>query len=149
MVKAQQIHELVDRIVAKFHPDRVILFGSYAYGKPTTNSDVDILVVMPLNGKKPVHQEAEISLAVHGGFPMDLIVQSPERLQQRIEMNDFFLREIIEKGKILYDSAHETRKSGLTMRRVISPAFSVTCALESLSIMMERASTPNSARRST
>jgi predicted nucleotidyltransferase len=107
MVKAKQIQELVERIVRGFHPERVILFGSYAYGKPTADSDVDILVVMPLNGKKPVRQEAEIALAVHGGFPMDLIVQSPERLKQRIEMNDFFLREIAEKGKVLYDSAHE------------------------------------------
>src|SRR5882724_2776820 len=107
MVKAKQIDELVDKIVFNFHPERVILFGSYAYGKPTEDSDVDILVVMALNGKKPVRQEAEITLAVHGGFPMDLIVQSPERLKQRLEMKDLFLREITEKGKVLYDSAHE------------------------------------------
>jgi predicted nucleotidyltransferase len=107
MVNAKQIHDLVDRIVCKFQPERVILFGSYAYGKPTKDSDVDILVVMPLNGKKAVRQEAEIALAVHGGFPMDLIVQSPERLKQRLEMNDYFLREITEKGKVLYDSAHQ------------------------------------------
>lgn len=106
MVEPHQIHELVARIVRKFHPERVILFGSYAYGKPTEDSDVDILVVMPLNGKKPVRQEAEIALAVHGGFAMDLIVQSPERLQQRIEMEDFFLREITERGKVLYDAAY-------------------------------------------
>ena len=106
MVRPQQIRDLVDRIVRQFRPEQVILFGSYAYGNPTEDSDVDILVVMPLNGKKPVHQEAEIALAVHGGFPMDLIVQSPERLRQRIEMKDFFLREITEKGKVLYDSAH-------------------------------------------
>lgn len=88
-----------------FHPERVILFGSYAYGSPTEDSDVDILVVMPLDGKKATHQEAEIALAVHGGFPMDLIVQSPERLKQRIESKDAFIREITEKGRVLYDSA--------------------------------------------
>ena len=107
MVESRQIREVVDKIVRMFHPERVILFGSYAYGNPTEDSDVDILVVMPLNGKKPVRQEAEVVLAVHGGFPMDLIVQSPERLKQRIEMQDIFIREIIEKGKVLYDSAHQ------------------------------------------
>ena len=51
MVNEQTIQDLCNRIVQDFQPDRIILFGSYAYGNPTPDSDVDILVVLPFEGK--------------------------------------------------------------------------------------------------
>ncbi len=101
MIDAAQIRQVSEEIARRFQPERIILFGSYAYGTPTEDSDVDLLVVMPFAGR-PVAKAIEIESHLHAPFPMDLIVYTPERLQQRIAMQDFFLREITEKGKVLY-----------------------------------------------
>lgn len=105
MVTQEAIRELSDRIVREFHPERIILFGSYAYGTPNEDSDVDLLIVMPFEGSQ-TKKASEIRLAVHPGFPIDLIVRTPETLQQRLAQEDFFLREITEKGKLLYEAPH-------------------------------------------
>ncbi len=102
MITPAQIQRVSDEIARKFQPDKIILFGSYAYGTPTENSDVDLLVVMPFEGRK-AKKATEIRLAVRGGFAMDLIPITPESLQYRIEIEDFFLREVVEKGKVLYE----------------------------------------------
>lgn len=103
MVKRQNIRSFVKQIVARFRPQRVILFGSYAYGKPTADSDVDLLVVMPHQGH-PAVQAAEIRQQIHAGFPLDLIVRSPENIRQRLAMGDYFIEDILEQGKILYEA---------------------------------------------
>ena len=103
MVTQEQIHALSDDIVEKFHPDRVILFGSYAYGTPTEDSDVDLLVVLPYEGRR-AEKALEIKSAVNAKFPLDLIPHPDSYLRERIELGDFFLREIVSKGKILYES---------------------------------------------
>jgi predicted nucleotidyltransferase len=103
MVKRENIRAFVKRVADEFHPKRVILFGSYAYGRPTPDSDVDLLVVMPHDGPAAV-QAAEIRKRVRAGFPMDLVVRSPEEIDRRLAMDDFFIREVIERGKPLYES---------------------------------------------
>ncbi len=105
MITAAQIQRVSDEIARKFQPERIILFGSYAYGTPTEDSDVDLLVVMPFEGRK-AKKATEIRLAVRAGFAMDLIPITPERLKERLAMNDFFLREITEKGEMLYAVDH-------------------------------------------
>ena len=102
MVKRQNIKAFVKKMAAQFHPQRVILFGSYAYGKPTADSDVDLLVVMPHEGH-PAVQAAEIRNRVRAGFPMDLVVRSPQEIQRRLAMGDFFISEIMERGQPLYE----------------------------------------------
>jgi len=104
MVKRQDIKTFVEQVAAQFHPQRVILFGSYAYGKPTADSDVDLLIVMPHEGP-PSLKAAEIRNQVRSGFPMDLVVRSPKEIQRRLTMGDFFIREIMERGKPLYEVA--------------------------------------------
>jgi len=84
--------------------DRFILFGSYAYGQPGADSDVDILVVMPARNQHA--QAVKIRLAVPAPFPMDLLVRTPKKMQQRLEEGDSFLREVVSRGKILYEKAH-------------------------------------------
>jgi len=103
MITLAQIRQVSDEIARRFQPERIILFGSYAYGIPTEDSDVDLLVIMPFEGKG-VKKSTEIDLAVHRGFPMDLIAITPQRLQERLTMEDFFLREVVEKGRVLYES---------------------------------------------
>ena len=103
MVAMRDIRAFARRIAEEFKPRRIILFGSYAYGKPTVDSDVDILVVMRSNGH-PVDQSLDIRSRFHPGFPLDLLVYSPDELRRRMAREDFFLREITERGKVLYDA---------------------------------------------
>ena len=101
MIDAEAIQKLSDQIVSEFHAERVILFGSYAYGSPTEDSDVDLLVIIPHENSGP-RKAAEILCKLLPPFPVDLIVRSPELVRQRLAWNDFFLREILERGKVLY-----------------------------------------------
>ena len=101
VTRRRHIRQFAQRIGAQFHPDRIILFGSYAYGTPHADSDVDLLVVMPT--RNPIGQAVKIRLAFPAPFPLDLLVRSPEMLAKRIEHEDWFLREIVTKGKVLYE----------------------------------------------
>ena len=103
MITSNQILSVADKIAKQFQPERIILFGSYAYGTPNEDSDVDLLVVMPFEGRT-ARQATEIRGAVRAGFPMDLIPITPEFLKHRLEIEDFFLREVVEKGKVLYEA---------------------------------------------
>jgi predicted nucleotidyltransferase len=105
MATIEQIRDVVRRIGEEFSPQRVILFGSYAYGKPTRDSDVDLLVITSFVGRS-VEKSVEIQLKVRPPFPVDLLVRTPEKIQERLEMGDCFMREILTKGKVLYEAAH-------------------------------------------
>ena len=91
-------------IAEEFYPDKIILFGSHAYGTPHEDSDVDLLVIMPARHQGA--QASRIRLALCAPFAMDLIVRTPETMKWRLEEGDSFLREIMSKGKILYEKAH-------------------------------------------
>lgn len=98
----QQIKEIVEQIAAKFHPEKIILFGSFATGTPSADSDVDLLVVMEHRGSSR-KQAVKIMTAIDYHTPLDLIVRSHKQLHQRIEAGDFFLKEILDKGKVVYE----------------------------------------------
>jgi predicted nucleotidyltransferase len=104
-ISLEEIYEVVQQIVDKFHPQSIILFGSYAYGQPEPWSDVDLLVIMdtPL---KEIDQAIEICRSIRCDFPIDLIVYKPENIKKRIDMGDFMLIEIVNKGKVLYERTH-------------------------------------------
>jgi predicted nucleotidyltransferase len=82
-------------------PERIILFGSHAYGEPTLDSDVDILVVLRFEGK-PWRKASEIRRNAPADFPLDLIVRTPEQLAERIAAGDPFFNEVAAKGRVLY-----------------------------------------------
>jgi len=103
MVAMKEIRALARRIARKFHPERVVLFGSYADGKPTPDSDVDILVVLPHKGRT-LDKAVEIRLAAAPTLPVDLIVRTPESVRRRMRMGDGFLSDILENGKVLYEA---------------------------------------------
>ncbi|PZR98409.1 MAG: hypothetical protein DLM69_08705 [Candidatus Chloroheliales bacterium] len=96
------IERFVRQIAERFDPERIILFGSYAYGKPTPDSDVDILVIMN-TPMREVMQAAEIRDAIDYPFALDLLVRTPEKVAQRITLGDFFMREITKRGKVMYE----------------------------------------------
>jgi predicted nucleotidyltransferase len=85
----------------RFRPDKVILFGSYAYGTPNEDSDVDLLVIMPTRNKHG--QRVKIRMAFTAPFPMDLLVRTPEEMKWRLGEGDLFHTEIVSKGKVLYE----------------------------------------------
>jgi predicted nucleotidyltransferase len=103
MVSMKHIRQAAERIGREFRPDKVILFGSYAYGTPTADSDVDLLVILPCRGN-PVHKAVDILAKAEVRFPVDLLVRTPGEVRRRLAWNDFFLREVIEKGRVLYES---------------------------------------------
>jgi len=96
-------HTPLRAIAEKFHPEKIILFGSHAHGTPHEDSDVDILVVMA--ARNEIDQAVKIRLAVAAPFPMDLIVRTPEDLRWRLEAGDSFMRDIVAQGKVLYEQA--------------------------------------------
>jgi len=105
MVTIRQIENLSRRIAREFHPERIVLFGSYARGAAAADSDVDLLIVLPFRGKA-AKMSVEIRLRVRPSFPVDLIVRTPEKLRERLEMGDDFMREILEEGRVLYEADH-------------------------------------------
>ncbi len=104
MVGMEQIRALSQQIAHEFHPERVVLFGSYAYGTATEDSDVDLLVVMPYKGKG-WRLVGKIRGRVRPQFAVDLLVRSPEQIRRRLSLGDCFLKEVTEKGRVLYESA--------------------------------------------
>ena len=103
MVGMKQIRQLSRRIAREFKPRRIVLFGSYADGDPTADSDVDLLVVLPHEGRS-VEKSVEMRLKLRPAFPLDLLVRTPETVRRRIAMGDTFLRDIMENGKVLYEA---------------------------------------------
>jgi predicted nucleotidyltransferase len=96
------IDDVARQIAEKFHPLKIILFGSYAYGTPRRESDVDLLVVMETNIKE-IQQEILILKNIEHRFGLDILVKTPKTFNERIKMGDTFLKEISQKGKILYE----------------------------------------------
>ncbi len=103
MVALSEIREFGKMIGEQFHAERVILFGSYANGEFTSDSDVDLLVIGQFKGRS-VDKSVEIRMKLKPHFPVDILIRTPEKVQQRIEMGDCFMQEIMEKGKVLYEA---------------------------------------------
>jgi len=98
----EKIEEFVDKIAKRFKPEKIILFGSYGYGSPKKNSDVDLLIIID-SKKRPVDLAIQIRSEIPAPFPVDLLVRTPEQIEGRLSMNDFFIKEIVTKGKVVYE----------------------------------------------
>lgn len=90
------------RLVRKFDPERVILFGSRAWGTPTPDSDVDLLVVMEFEGR-PVDMAVRIGAECDDQVPVDLIVRRPAEVERRIALGDPLFRQILRDGLVLHE----------------------------------------------
>jgi predicted nucleotidyltransferase len=87
-------------IAEEFRPDRIILFGSYAYGTPNEDSDVDLLVVMPTRDQHA--QAVRIRWLLAAPFPLDLLVRTPAQMKWRLEERESFTTTIMSQGTVLY-----------------------------------------------
>ena len=104
-ISDEVINQIAQEIAENFKPNRIILFGSYAYGSPRPESDVDLLVIIDTT-LRPSMQARLIRQFLNPLFGLDLIVYTPEILDQRLKWGDDFLKDIISRGKILYESPH-------------------------------------------
>jgi len=104
MVDEQTIQDFCNRIVQDFQPDRITLFGSYAYayGNPTPDSDVDILVALPFEGKN-FSKSLKILNRANPAFPIDLLARRPDDMERRYREGDPLIREALDRGKVLYN----------------------------------------------
>lgn len=82
MIQRSQITHFANAVAERFKPQRIVLFGSYAYGKPNQDSDVDLLVVMP-EDRRQRRKAVEIREAINADFPLDLLVRTPEDIRWR------------------------------------------------------------------
>src|SRR5262249_1927324 len=96
------IRRFARQIAERFRPEKIILFGSYAYGTPHNESDVDLMVIMPANDV--VAQAIRICTAFDRVFSLDLHVRTPKQIERGLKDDNWFLREVIEKGKVLYEA---------------------------------------------
>lgn len=103
---SRTLPQAIKRLVSELKPEKIILFGSYAYGNPTPDSDVDLLVVIETNGKNKEMYRAISDLLYPRQFPVDIIVKTPREVEEAMQGgkdNSFFIREIIKRGKVLHD----------------------------------------------
>ncbi|MBI5912962.1 nucleotidyltransferase domain-containing protein [Candidatus Azambacteria bacterium] len=97
----EKIQETADRIGKEYNPEKIILFGSYAWGNPTEDSDVDLFIVKETENTRDMARKID-RFVFPRQFAMDLIVYTPAQVQKRMELKDFFVEDIFEKGKVLY-----------------------------------------------
>jgi predicted nucleotidyltransferase len=104
MTDLSAIEKIAKQIGTTFKVDRVTLFGSYAYGKPGPDSDVDLLITMRTN-RRPIEEAIGIRKSIRFPFPVDLMVRTPDQIKQRLSIGDPFIQDIQERGKVLYEAA--------------------------------------------
>jgi predicted nucleotidyltransferase len=102
MIDEKRIAELGEKIAREFQPERIILFGSYAYGKPRPDSDVDLLVVLPFDGKA-FRKSLEILNRIDPDFSVDIVTRRPEDAARRYKEGDLLIREALNRGRVLYE----------------------------------------------
>ena len=98
----QKIQAIVDKIVKEYQPEKIILFGSWAWGEPHEDSDVDFFIVKE-SDKDVIERMREVYKIIFGsGIPTDVLVYTPHQTEQRLNLGDPFLKKIFNSGKILY-----------------------------------------------
>ena len=102
MIPIEDIQALADRIAHSFSAEKIILFGSYASGTAHEGSDVDMLVVLPFEGSM-LAKSLEILRLTNPRFPVDLLAKTPQLIRTKMEAGDFFINDIVTKGKTLYE----------------------------------------------
>ena len=106
LAEIQEIRRVAHEIGRRFHPERVVLFGSHARGENTPDSDVDLLVVMRHAERKGFQMASKIRMQIRYPFPMDVLVRTPEEVEERIALGDCFMKDICEQGMVLYESSN-------------------------------------------
>lgn len=100
----QRIPEIREKIVKEFQPEKIILFGSYAWGTPTDDSDVDLFIIKK-SDKRRIDRVREVGeIIFDSGIPVDALVYTPEEIKRRFEIEDPFIEHIFKRGKVLFQA---------------------------------------------
>lgn len=106
MVPMPEIQRYCRDIAAACKPQRIILFGSHAYGKPDADSDVDVLVVLPKSRRVMRDAEVKIRLKARASFPVDMLVRGEAEVERRVRERDSFMLDVVENGKVMYEAVN-------------------------------------------
>lgn len=101
----RKLKKITQRIVKEYKPEKIILFGSYAWGRPTADSDFDLCIIKKgAYGKKKFFSEhKKVHSIIDGEIAADVLIYSPARMRRRLELGDFFFQDIMNKGIALYE----------------------------------------------
>jgi predicted nucleotidyltransferase len=99
----KSLRPAIQKIVQELNPEKIVLFGSYAYGSPNPHSDVDLLVIMKTKAPLKERSWAVSRLLLPRPFPVDILVKTPQEIKKGLDTGDFFLKEILTRGKVLYE----------------------------------------------
>ena len=99
----KSLRPAIQKIVQELKPEKIVLFGSYAYGMPNPHSDVDLLVIMKTKAPLKERSWAVSRLLLPRPFPVDILVKTPQEVKKGLDTGDFFLKEILTRGKVLYE----------------------------------------------
>ncbi len=98
----EEIKKITDQIIKGYNPEKIILFGSYAYGKPRPSSDVDLLVVKK-TGKRFGTRLFEVAEIINSEMGTDILVYTPKEWREGLKKKYYFFKEINNKGKLIYE----------------------------------------------
>jgi predicted nucleotidyltransferase len=98
----RKIQEITQQIVKKYKPEKIILFGSFAYGKPKLSSDVDLMIIKKTK-KRLCERIKEVLFMIDSSLPLDVLVYTPKEFQRELELGEFIFDDIYNKGKVLYE----------------------------------------------
>ena len=101
-----ETQNIVNKIADYCKPEKIILFGSFARGEEKSDSDIDLLIIKDSDKKRPFRVK-EVFEAIRGmnrTFPLDPIVYTPDEISKRLSLGDYFIKEILEEGKLMYES---------------------------------------------
>lgn len=104
-VRREQIQAYCAAVAQEFRPQKIILFGSYASGRPTVDSDVDLMVILPFRGND-VAKAIQIRSRFDTPFPLDLLVRKPRFITERLRERDMFIELVMNQGRVIYESQH-------------------------------------------
>jgi predicted nucleotidyltransferase len=105
LIASDRIRAYCDAVARDFRPQKIVLFGSYARGDPTPDSDVDLLIILGFRGND-VAKAIQIRSRFDTPFPMDLLVRKPEFIAARLRKRDMFIEHVMTRGRVMYESQH-------------------------------------------
>ena len=97
-----ELKNIVHSIKRNYHPDKIILYGSLSLGKVRKGSDIDLVIIKETN-KDPWERSEEVDRYIQHNVPIDILVYTPHEIEDRLQINDFFVKDFMEKGKVLYE----------------------------------------------
>ncbi len=111
MYSLSGMQKITTQIMKHYNPQKIILFGSFAWGKPTKDSDIDLFIIKETK-QDQLKRIPEVRACLHQvDMAFDVLVMTPREVKNRLKMGDFFIEDILKKGKVLYEAKHGAGES--------------------------------------